>query len=146
MAKDAQVEIEKLTKRLNEWRRDRDGGDRRIPQALWREAGLLAAAHGIGAVARSSGLNYGQVKARMPSVKAAARHPRTMQAEEVAVRAVAVKKKPDSPFVELPMHLPRPVATCMVVEVRSGSGDFMRIENGNTAEVAALVGALLRRA
>lgn len=145
MAKDTHVEIEKFTKRLNEWRQGRAGGDRRIPQTFWREAGLLAAAHGIGVVARAAGLNHGQVKSRMPVVKGA-RRLRTGPAEEDVVRATAAKTKATSPFVELPVQLPQPMNRGMVVEVRSGSGDFMRIEHGTPADVATLVAAMLRRA
>jgi len=140
LANDANDEIEEFIARLNEWRRNRKGGGRSIPRPLLCEAGRLAAAHGIGIVARAAGLNYGRVKACIV-LKAESTVASRVGAAETTGPGRAVR----SPFVEVPISLPRAVVRSMVVEVRSARGDFIRIEGGSTTDVATLVSAILAR-
>ncbi|MDX2051801.1 MAG: hypothetical protein SFV15_05370, partial [Polyangiaceae bacterium] len=126
---------------VDRWRQERRGGDRKVPDFLWREASRLAMAHGIGTVARAAGLNHGRIRARMRS-KSTSRDRRATPEKRIAsTRSSGLAK---SPFVEVPLSFAR-TESSMVVEVRSGRGDSIRIENGNTVDMAALVCAFLER-
>jgi len=140
LANETNVEIEEFIARLNEWRRNRKGGGRSIPRPLLCEAGRLAAAHGIGIVARAAGLNYGRVKACLV-LKAES----TFASRVVAAETTRPGRAAESPFVEVPISWPPAVAKSMVVEVRSARGDFIRIEGGTTTDVATLVSAIVAR-
>ena len=63
----------------------------------------------------------------------------------VAAKAMGSNRATKSPFVEVPIGLPRAAAKTMVVEVRSARGDFIRIEDGNVPDVTTLVCAFLGR-
>jgi len=130
LARDTRSEIEKFTQELNAWREERSGGDGRIPALLWRKVGRLAAAHGIGAIARATGLNHGRIRSRM-QVKMTSRG-RSAPSEKGVVpgRGSALVK---SPFVEVPLSFASHAESALVVEVRSGRGEWIRIENGNAA-------------
>lgn len=135
MAKNTKKSVETLVARLTQWR-SAPGSERKIPDELWQEAGDLAATYGVGVVARATGLNYSQVKARMRGVP-----------DPDGDRSVAFKKRMTtpskmlSPFVHVPMNIPTICGKPMVVEMRNARGDFMRIEQASGSELQMVIGA-----
>src|SRR5215470_16337465 len=68
IASEVPVTMRKVFRRLERWRRQRQGRER-IPQRLWVAAGELARQHGVNPVSRVLGLDFNRLK-RMAGVEA----------------------------------------------------------------------------
>lgn len=115
------TELERGAVRFEQWRRQRRRGER-IPAALWATAVELATRHGVSRTARTVGVGYQQLRARIGG------HGR------------AIAERPTVTLVEVPP--PGSGGGTCVIEVTDGSGATMRIHAGSG--VAVDVGSLVR--
>ena len=112
--------LNQLRQQLDHWRQSQSGC-RRLPEALWTSASTLAAAHGVGSVARALRLDYSKLKRQVP--------------EPPAHSALV----PTPAFVELslPRSLPHGSTSCHL-ELSDPTGAKMTLDL--PCEPAAVVG------
>ena len=110
------VEMRKVYRRLERWRRQRTGRAR-IPEALWAAAGELAREHGVNQVSRVLRLEFNHLKRIAEPGRPTVRERRVMPA-----------------FVEL--IAPQTAVASMCIIELEGQRGTMRIEwKGTTAEL-----------
>jgi len=115
-----------LRVRIDQWRRTR--ATRAMPEELWSRAVALARTHGVYAVARVLGLNYGTLRSRVG-----------------AGRQGAGEGEPNTPaFVEVPVVAGAGTAPS-VVELWRGDGARMTIRVAHELDVAELSAAFVGR-
>ena len=122
------TDLNQLRHQLDHWRQSQTGY-RRLPEALWTSASTLAAAHGVGYVARTLRLDYSKLKRQMP--------------ESPGHSALV----PTPAFVELPRHdwLPRGSSPCHI-ELSDPTGARMTVDLPyDPATVVGLAQAFWRR-
>ena len=122
------TDLNQLRHQLDNWRQSQSGY-RRLPEALWTSASTLAAAHGVGYVARTLRLDYSKLK---------------RQVHEPPAHSALV---PAPAFVELPLprSLPRGSTPCHI-ELSDPTGAKMTLDLPcDPAAVAGLAQAFWRR-
>jgi hypothetical protein len=135
-------ELEKFVERLNEWRRGRNRPGA-LPAELWAEAAEVARSFGIGATARAAGLNYGRVKAH--SLQAS---PSANKRGQKRLTTRGPLSQDGRRFVQVPLSLASPsdvAAAGPIVEIRSATGESMRLREWSAQDAALLVNAFLGR-
>ena len=105
----ADTAVASLRAQFDAWRGRRRRGAR-IPEELWRAAAGAAHEHGVHAVSRALGLDYGQLKRRAGGL---------VQRRPVTERASGL-------FVEVERPAAEPALAC-VVELEKSNGTRMRI-------------------
>ena len=129
------AQLQQLRQRIDQWRKDRTKRGS-MPAELWQRATEFAAEHGVYLVSQTLGVNYDNLKKRVPGPARPATSP------------VASRPKTAN-FVELVAD-PRPVAVAgneCVVELKGADGTAMTIRAPaqSTPELCKLVQAFWSR-
>jgi hypothetical protein len=121
-------EVLKLGRDLERWRSSPQGG-RRIPEALWAEAGRLARTYGVSRIAAALGLSYADLQRRARDERGTRTRP---PAQPTFIQLAA-------PTVSTGLSAPG------TVEVVHGSGTrfILRLPEARPEEVLALLRAFL---
>lgn len=112
-------EIDRLRRRFEAWRRQRDRG-RRIPQALWVAAVSLARRYGVSTISRAVRVDYYSLKKRL---EAALKPSGSRAAAAATVATTAVT----GGFVEIPVPVVAGASPC-VLELEDRHGGRLRLE------------------
>ena len=119
---DVPPEIERLHRKVEQWRRTRRHREA-MPEPLWALAANLARQHSVARVSRVARLDYYRLKERLDSLD--------------RDRVAGAEKQPA--FVELALPLSAPAPEC-IVELEHPRGGRMRIhvKGGPVPDLAAL--------
>lgn len=107
--------LKRLRRSLNDWR-EQGRPSRRIPEAIWEDAVVAAAKHGVGPVASNLGIDHAKLKSRLAQKSALVALP----AQEPTVPAT---------FFEFlaPVQPPGSLDRC-TLNLKSSRGARMRVE------------------
>jgi hypothetical protein len=130
-------ELQRVRRRLDQWRRQHGGPGRPIPESLWAQAAGVARAEGVAATARRLGLDRWRLERRVAEAPAPAPAP---------LPQVWRDNGSSADFVELDSSRWSLAPSRTVVRLESPDGERLQVESSEPTtpiDVVALAGAFL---
>jgi len=124
--RDVAARLEPLRRRLEQWRRTRQGRSR-IPESLWQAAVKAAGRYGLNPTAQALGLDYYSLKKRVESADSRRVAERKSASHSMpGLQAIPADDQAMAAFVELAAAPPAGTPEC-ILELEDSDGAKMRV-------------------